>query len=54
MIPLNEDEDLPNESELEKSIINLSESLGKNDIVSQIFLEELLAIILPKNNVKKS
>jgi hypothetical protein len=44
----------PDEKELEQSIIKLSESLGKNDIVSEIFLEELLNLLLPKSYKKKS
>jgi hypothetical protein len=43
MIPQGENDKLINEKDLEESIINLSVSLGKNDVVAEISLEELLA-----------
>lgn len=54
MIPQGENDKLVDEKDLEESIINLSVSLGKNDVVSEIFLEELFKILLPRTGVKKS
>jgi hypothetical protein len=54
MNPPKNTESIPDEKELEQTIVKLSESLGKNDIVSEIFLEELLKLLLPKTIKKKS
>ena len=54
MIPQGENDKLVDEKDLEESIINLSVSLGKNDVVSEIFLEELFKILLPRPGMKKS
>lgn len=46
--PNEHEEKEPTEEELENSILNFAESLGKNDIVGQIFLEEFFRIINSK------
>lgn len=45
-----EDNKEPTHEELENVIINFANSLGKNDLVGEIFLEEFFKIINKKNS----
>jgi len=50
----NENNSNLDQTEIDKAILNLSLSLGKNDLVSEIIIEEIISILMNKKNSGKN